>query len=113
MAMRSALLSRLVAGACLVSGLAHAEVSCPTYQNGARLTQYTVFDGDPVNEVSLWGEQGPKDDQWLLEPLDTPPENYYVVCTYLHGSDLTLKLPLTMKVCTQSGSAFIPNVVCK
>ena len=115
MAMASMLLNRSLLAVCLATPAAAktTELSCPTYHRGSRLTEYNVFDSDPVRNASLRNDDGPSGGLWdLTSPSHFPNEGYFVVCTYLHGDKVTLKLPSSVKWCRPAGSAFIPNVSC-
>ena len=102
----------LVAAAILGNAAAAsaAGLSCPTWHDGARLENYSVFDGDPKKLYELTGEDGGFD---VHRANSSQPDGFHLVCSYKHAATLDLPIPATITHCDPAGSVLSPAIACR
>ncbi len=102
----------LVIVAALCSGnvaSAARDFSCPTWHGGARLENYSVFNGDPKKLYEITGEHGFD----VRRSTSREPDGYHLVCSYKHTGELDLVIPATVSRCEPAGSLPRPAIHCR
>ncbi len=83
--------------------------SCPVRHDGARLENYSIFDGDPKKLFEISGENGFD----VRRSTSSQPDGYHLVCSYRHAGKLDLVIPATVSRCMPGGSSLSPAINCR
>ena len=105
--MRRLLFLTLAAAAAIATTVQAAPVACPASQHGKRLTAASLFDGPPEDGADLRPEDsarpinGQMTTWWSLAELHKQGRQPHLVCEYVSGGKLILKLSKAVRDCAR------------